>query len=105
MLHSLHGYIGVGDPHQMADVTPSPIDFWRIICPSANYEVYIVLMGMHLAPDSYLHVKNTKFEGCSDKFHGRHFHKRSILAGYFSNSAVLSAFKMAYVCVCKLLMY
>ena len=59
-------------------------------------------MGMHLTPNAYLYVKTTKFEGCTDKYHGRHFHKRLILVGYFGNNAVMSAFKMVYVCVGKL---
>ena len=59
-------------------------------------------MGMHIAPKSYLQVKTTKFEGCTDKYFTKHFHKKSVLTGLVSNSAVLSAFKMAYVCVSKL---
>ena len=105
VLRAHHGYIGIGNPKELGNVTSSPNNYWRIICPSVNYEVYIVLMGAHLAPNANLHVKTTKFEGCTDKYHGRHFHKRSILIGYFSNSAVMSAFKMAYVCVCKLLSF
>ena len=58
-------------------------------------------MGMHLAPKSYLQVKTTKYEGCTDVYFTKHFHKKSVLAGLVSNSAVLSAFKMAYVCVGK----
>lgn len=103
ILRANHGYIGVGDPKELSNTTSSPNNYWRIICPSVDYEIYIVLMGLHLAPNAYLHVKTTKFEGCTDKYHGRHFHKRSILVGYFSNSAVMSAFKMAYVCVGKLI--
>ena len=58
-------------------------------------------MGMHVAPKSYLQVKTTQYEGCTDEFLTKRFNKKSIVAALVSNSAVLSAFKMAYVCVGK----
>ena len=94
-----HGYFGAGCCD--TNLTTSPNNYWRIVCPSANYEVFVVLMGLHLAPESYLQIKSTKFEGCTDQYHTRHYHKRSILAGFIHNSTVLSAFKVAYVCVGK----
>ena len=100
MLHGSHGYIGVGAVSDK--VTTSPNNYWRIVCNSSDFEIFVVLMGMHLAPHSYLQVKTTKYEGCTEKFHGRHFHKKSILIGFLSDSAILSAFRMAYVCVGKL---
>lgn len=93
-----HGYFGVGCYTKGGNnCTESPNNYWRIVCPPRR-QMSVVIMGLHTAPETYLQVKTTKFEGCTNRYHGRHFHKRSVVAAFVGNSSILSAFKVAYAC-------